>query len=282
MDEFQVVQRRKGKKRNQIISPLNNHQIPINEEFDRYECEKQISRCKEELIDSKFWKDFSTLLFHSTMCEEKRCTNAHREVPMGVLPFEELVVYGIGSLANSSIARYQFAFVLLLVKLSQLNCVIYDPVLLDEEKSMIESYGIGLIDTNEECKRRICFQTLFIMLHCGKAMYNNLLWANWGLTLEYVSILGNCFSSYEDRIVHRELKETSRYLSQIIPHTIEHKVSNSFHYDDIFNDTAMHTFPKTCLHDVPCEIWLHNEEPLTVENDTEIVRKKTIVSVTAE
>lgn len=41
---------------------------------------------------------------------------------------------------------------------------------------------------------------MFFMLHCGKAMYNNLLWRNWSKQhLEKVYIIGNDFSSYEER-----------------------------------------------------------------------------------
>ena len=41
--------------------------------------------------------------------------------------------------------------------------------------------------------------TLFFMLHCGKPLYNSVLWANWGLGLSNVIILGNRFSSYQER-----------------------------------------------------------------------------------
>ena len=41
--------------------------------------------------------------------------------------------------------------------------------------------------------------TLFFMLHCGKPLYNSVLWANWGPGLSNVIILGNRFSSYQER-----------------------------------------------------------------------------------
>ena len=37
------------------------------------------------------------------------------------------------------------------------------------------------------------------MLHCGKPLYNSVLWANWGPGLSNVIILGNRFSSYQER-----------------------------------------------------------------------------------
>ena len=41
--------------------------------------------------------------------------------------------------------------------------------------------------------------TLFFMLHCGKPLYNSVLWANWGPGLSNVVILGNRFTSYRER-----------------------------------------------------------------------------------
>ena len=47
--------------------------------------------------------------------------------------------------------------------------------------------------TTKEC-------TLFYMPHCGIAMYNNLLWANWNpTTLSDMAVIGNRFSSYNER-----------------------------------------------------------------------------------
>ena len=47
--------------------------------------------------------------------------------------------------------------------------------------------------TTKEC-------TLFYMPHCGIAMYNNLLWANWDHSiLSKIAIIGNRFSSYNER-----------------------------------------------------------------------------------
>lgn len=47
--------------------------------------------------------------------------------------------------------------------------------------------------TTKEC-------TLFYMPHCGIAMYNNLLWANWDpATLSDMAVIGNRFSSYNER-----------------------------------------------------------------------------------
>ena len=49
--------------------------------------------------------------------------------------------------------------------------------------------------TTKEC-------TLFYMPHCGIAMYNNLLWANWDPSiLSKIAIVGNRFSSSNERYI---------------------------------------------------------------------------------
>lgn len=52
------------------------------------------------------------------------------------------------------------------------------------------------------CQRRVQAHTLFYMPHCGRAMYNNLLWANWSpQDLSQLALIGNSFQSYMERSV---------------------------------------------------------------------------------
>ena len=45
--------------------------------------------------------------------------------------------------------------------------------------------------------------TVFYLMHCGKALYNNLLWRNWERdTLPLLTIIGNSFSGIQERCVH--------------------------------------------------------------------------------
>lgn len=53
----------------------------------------------------------------------------------------------------------------------------------------------------QECKRKITKPTVIFMLHCGKAMYENMIKANWGIGLQNLLIIGNTFSSYTERFV---------------------------------------------------------------------------------
>ena len=96
--------------------------------------------------------------------------------------------------------------------------MIYDPVLGVEERTALEELGCVYIDNNEvwlilthshmhyvvrtqRCQRQVQVHTLFYMPHCGRAMYNNLLWANWSPQhLSKVAVIGNSFHSYLERL----------------------------------------------------------------------------------
>lgn len=81
------------------------------------------------------------------------------------------VCYGIGNFATCVIARNQLAFLLLFLEKCQ------------------------------EGKRSVCGEpTVFYMLHCGTALYNNLLWSNWSVeALSKLVIIGNSFRGLEER-----------------------------------------------------------------------------------
>ena len=80
------------------------------------------------------------------------------------------------------------------------SVLVYDPVLSEDELMVVESFGCLRIPVNESCRRAVSHPTLFFMLHCDMAMYNNLLGANWGREgLLRVAILGNPLSFYHLR-----------------------------------------------------------------------------------
>ena len=69
-----------------------------------------------------------------------------------------------------------------------------------EHNIIYASYFMFFISL-QEGKRAICQPTLFYMPHCGKPLYNNLLWANWGMQLNQLVIIGNSFSNICERYV---------------------------------------------------------------------------------
>ncbi|KAK2574104.1 SRR1-like protein [Acropora cervicornis] len=153
------------------------------------------------------------------------------------------------------------------------QCFIYEPLFSQDEIETVKELGCSLIQSNEEGKRKVGQVTLFFMLHCGKPLYNSVLWANWGLGLSNVIILGNRFSSYKERIPSRQLMHEACYIYNILPYTAETPIHNSFCHSDIFNDSSIHWFPRKVLLTAPLSVWENCKEPSYDSNDPEIITK---------
>uniref|UniRef100_A0A8D0GRP6 SRR1 domain containing n=1 Tax=Sphenodon punctatus TaxID=8508 RepID=A0A8D0GRP6_SPHPU len=115
----------------------------------------------------------------------------------------QCVCYGLGNFSSCVASRYQLAFLLLLLEKLQIprrQCYIFDPLFSDLETAVLNDLGVTPLFENEEGKRHVFKPTIFYMIHCGKALYNNLLWRNWSTeTLSKVIIIGNSFKGIEER-----------------------------------------------------------------------------------
>ncbi|XP_033627439.1 uncharacterized protein LOC117290253 [Asterias rubens] len=177
---------------------------------------------------------------------------------------ETVVCYGLGNFSDCIIARYQLALLILIcgfLKITTACCHVYDPRFTEEEKQILLNLGFNVIQQNEECKRAASGTTLFYMPHCGKPLYNNLLWANWSTQrLSSIVIIGNSFQNIQERIPSRLLKDFY-FLNNITPFTREFPVKNKLQFDDIFNDTSIHIFPVERLLEIPSPLWENCKEP---------------------
>eukprot|EP00850_Spirogloea_muscicola_P019992 SM000204S05854 [mRNA] locus=s204:245930:248621:+ [translate_table: standard] len=136
-------------------------------------------------------------------CAESDVSQADAAVPppVGVRAASmDLVVYGIGSLEHSEVARCQLGLAgLLATQLQAASPVwVYDPVLTALERTAMKCLGCECLPHNEEGLRRAERPTVFYMPHCEVELYENVLLANAesGL-LGQVAILGNSFGHYQ-------------------------------------------------------------------------------------
>uniref|UniRef100_A0A8C3T9U4 SRR1 domain containing n=1 Tax=Chelydra serpentina TaxID=8475 RepID=A0A8C3T9U4_CHESE len=188
------------------------------------------------------------------------------------------VCYGIGSFSSCVISRYQLAFLLLLLEKLQIpksQCYIFDPLFSELEIGVLNDLGVTVILENEEGKHHIHEVTIFYMIHCGKALYNNLLWSNWSIdALSKMIIIGNSFKGIEERLLARILERDYLYIAKVLKGTEEAAFPVHPQYMDIFNDTSIHWFPLQKLKELPPEAWQFQEEPVYQEcDDLEIIRK---------
>uniref|UniRef100_A0A5F8G6D3 SRR1 domain containing n=1 Tax=Monodelphis domestica TaxID=13616 RepID=A0A5F8G6D3_MONDO len=190
------------------------------------------------------------------------------------------VCYGIGKFASCVIARNQLAFLLLFLEKLQIprnHCYIFDPLFNELEISVLNAFGLTVLNENEEGKRNICGEpTIFYMIHCGTALYNNLLWSNWSVdSLSKVMIIGNSFKGIEAKLLTRILQENYPYVAKILKGIEEIEFPQTSQYMDVFNDTAILWFPLQNLKEFPSEMWTFQDGPVYSETEElEIIRNK--------
>lgn len=145
--------------------------------------------------------------------------------------------------------------------------------------------------------------TLFYLMHCGKALYNNLLWRNWSTQcLPLMKIIGNSFCGMRDRSVQsisvgsdvelgsevtfsvcrpnrtieREFKRDYGYITQAVSVCEERQLPCPSRLIDVFSDTAVITFPASSLNKLPESTWSEVPEPQYQHcPDLEIIQKQT-------
>lgn len=197
-DGFQLVTSKKKSHRSQLSSQTRTKSTPpvANKPFqsqDVSELERKVEDCKEKLAtkDNCFYWSKLQLEFRRLILDLKESGTR------GV----KIICYGLGSVDENLSARYQFALLLLLVdelkSMSKLDSVeLFDPVFTPLDIHLFtHCYPFKLADRNDQCFRPVnndqAKLTMFYMPHCGKALYNNLLYSNWNLSsLNNMLILG--------------------------------------------------------------------------------------------
>ncbi|XP_006015339.1 SRR1-like protein [Alligator sinensis] len=157
------------------------------------------------------------------------------------------------------------------------RCRVFDPVFSALDVAVLAELGLAVVSENEEGKHPVGDgTTLFYMIHCGKALYNNLLWSNWSVAaLSKIIIVGNSFRGIEERLPSRILERDYSYIAKVLKGTEEIPLPTHPQYADVFNDTSVHWFPLAKLKELPCDTWLFQEEPTYQEcEDLEIIRKQ--------
>ncbi|XP_075070567.1 SRR1-like protein [Mixophyes fleayi] len=298
-DTWQVVSKKKAikKKSSRIkensVSEVEGSAQP-HPSYPVKDCKaviKQINETMENVRLSDFWdschgclnkcQQIAHLTSEHNRDNDDLMINLHlEEANCRSLQHFDCVCYGLGNFTSCVISRHQMAFLLLILdlfKIPRKQCFIFDPLFSPLESSVLQELGLTLVLKNEEGKHVVCKPTMFYMLHCGKALYNNLLWRNWSWdALSQMIIIGNSFKGIEERLLSRILQRDYAYIHKSLQVVEETPFPESTQYSDIFNDTSIHSFTITKLKTLPKEIWQQQSEPHYLEcDDLEIIRNFT-------
>lgn len=266
---WQVAGRRKGAARRgkQVLNPKLDSQQDSDCKIDQ----QKIIHAMNELRGETFWMEWKDLL-----CERLLSSTSEQSEDASLL---QCVCYGLGHFESCVSARFQLAMLLLLLETLQIpvsSCCVYDPVFSPSECDALKELGFTVLTENEEGKRAVYQPTLFYLMHCGKALYNNLLWRNWTpRTLQKMTIIGNSFNGIQERMLQRELERDYSFLSHMIGVCEETPLSCSSRFLDVFNDTALIQFPLEDLNKLPECTWTEPSEPLYQHcQDLEIIQRE--------
>ena len=191
-------------------------------------------------------------------------------------PISSIVCLGVGQFASSRPARYQLALTLLLrdelLPLEAGSAAplhIYDPTLSDLELEYARLKGCAVRERNEAGHIALPGRTLYLLLHCPRALYSNVLDANWGPEdLHKVIVLGNSFGALADALDASERKtvgwcRVTRAASLVKETTLEalagRACSNDFSY--AFTNTSLHTFDVGSMPAADDALWTRPFEP---------------------
>ncbi|KAK3592636.1 hypothetical protein CHS0354_034712 [Potamilus streckersoni] len=190
----------------------------------------------------------------------------------------QLVCYGLGNFAECYIARCQLAFLEALrikFEVPSERALIYDPKFFDVEKMVLEKLGYTVLRNNEEGKREFAHEgvSLVFMPHCGKGLYNNLLWSNWSPRLQNLIIIGNSFAQIVLSTPKRFLLRAGNFILKVQPYTTEKDLPINSKFSDVFNDTVIQFFFQNGCPVADEGFWDRGAEPVYDDEDAEIILK---------
>lgn len=216
---------------------------PMDDPEEEERLKKKMHNCLKKLEDSDFYNKFVEQLQSPQVLNNiLRAASAESEQQI------QMVVYGIGSIANSEKSRLQLCLALLLKRnFSWVGRIeVFDPILSASECGIMESLGCTILAVNEQGMRTAESPTLFFMPHCAALLYDNVLRANWSpVLLNRIILLGNSFGSYLEQLseFHRSPVASTRYIMTVADHMDEFRIQTvSDDFFAAFHQTSWHFF----------------------------------------
>ncbi|EFA86277.1 hypothetical protein PPL_00839 [Heterostelium album PN500] len=193
----------------------------------------------------------------------------------------EIICYGIGSCQSSKKCQEQFALIIALKNYFSFDngdttVYIFDPVMSESDKRLVEHFQIKLITINEEAKRQINTDlidryTLFYMPFCPRKLYDNVLWANFSISsLRQTIILGNSFDRYNEMHLPPDQEYLPYcYTKKLYKQYKETPLPTNYPTKFIFHDLSFHYFEQAHLKTLEPTFWIDKQEPPKIIDDPE-------------
>lgn len=212
-------------------------------------------------------------------------------------PVASILCLGVGNFASSYSARCQMALALLLrdallvdgAEACAADCCgggdsggggtlhVYDPLLDAVELRYVRTArGCALRPANEAGRVAVGGRCLCLLLHCPRALYSNLLAANWGpARLPDVIVLGNSFAALADSIRPAERASTAGWcrvtrVAHLASETPCEALAGAAHaadFDHAFASSSLHSFDAASMPADGDELWERPFEPTPEAGD---------------
>ncbi|KAF0311621.1 Protein SENSITIVITY TO RED LIGHT REDUCED 1 [Amphibalanus amphitrite] len=210
---------------------------------------RKVERLRERLASSQYLASFLSAVDEGL--------SRQRRPSGGDAPRPHIVCYGLGHAASSPAPQRQLALLLQLREhLSAPSVEVFDPVFWPEEKQLLRELRLHVLETDEQCARRLSAPAVLYMPHCENAHYDNLLRANWHPDLlPRLLLVGNSLASIALRLPSSQLRLVS-FVERAAPHVTER--SERIDEADLlpaFNDTAVQWFEAGVLRALPAYFW---------------------------
>ena len=212
---------------------------------------RKIERLRERLASSRYVASFLAAVDEG-LAQQRRPTDGP-----ATLPPPRIVCYGLGHAASGPAPQHQLALLLQLRQhLGQPPVEVFDPVFWPEEKQLLRELRLRVLETDEQCARRLSAPAVLYMPHCENVHYDNLLRANWHPDLlPRLLLVGNSLSSIALKLPTSQLRQFS-FVERAAPHATER--AERIDEADLlppFNDTAVQWFEAAVLRALPAYFW---------------------------
>ena len=171
--------------------------------------------------------------------------------------YKHILCLGIGRVGLCQIALHQLCLLLELKDALRISTVsIYDPVFTKQEKDILTSLGLQVLEENLQGKHEVNEVTLAYFPHCPHELTDSFIGVNWSVEkLQKIVLLCNSFERFTTSEPTRVIEERTPFIARITDYTDIKEVKNSYRFQDVFNDTAVHWFKGERMEGLSGEFW---------------------------